>query len=57
MKSADDCHVLQMFINGERTDEINEVFCSSGKKISFTEESVCLTPKPRVQTRQDPLLT
>ena len=44
-KSAEDCSVLQCFIDGERTGEIQAVFCSTNAYQSSMNESIFLTPR------------
>ena len=44
-KSAEDCCILQCFINGERTGEISQVFCSTNGQHASINDSVFHTPQ------------
>ena len=54
-KSAEDCCILQCFINGERTGEISQVFCSTNSQHSSINDSVFHTPKQNIAEKCDNL--
>ena len=47
-KSAEDCCILQGFINGERSGEIFNVFCSTNGPNASVNDSVFLTPQQNI---------
>lgn len=44
-KSAEDCYILKMFIDGDRSNEINNVFYTQSQQAA-TNDSVFYTPSP-----------
>ena len=54
-KSAEDCCILQCFINGERTGEISQVFCSTNGQHASINDSVFHTPQQNIAEKCDNL--